>query len=170
MINYAYSRSYSCLYTIKPLNEWNESSISRSSSLKHVAWELINGERVAKSTYMYSFIEINWHNVARAKYRPNDVFARLGRLAEIHFLVIRWYATYYEIHVWDSTGLFLTGSLYWVTLVHQFSCEYICIGLKWPKKTKMDRSRIFWIFWMIRSDLEYVRKRESLKFSYRGTV
>ena len=60
MITYAYSRSYSCLYTIKPLlNEWNESSISRSSSLKHVAVELINGERVAKSTYMYKFKESN---------------------------------------------------------------------------------------------------------------
>jgi len=130
MINYAYSRSYSCLYTIKPLNEWNESSISRSSSLKHVAWELINGERVAKSTYMYSFIEINWHNVARAKYRPNDVFARLGRLTEIHFLVIRWYETCYEIPVWDSTGLFLTGSLYWVKLVQSI---FLWIHMYWPK-------------------------------------
>ena len=170
MINYAYSRSYSCLYTIKPLNEWNESSISRSSSLKHVVWELINGERVAKSTYMYSFIEINWHNVARAKYRPNDVCARLGRLAEIHFWsyggmkhVIRYMYEIRQVFFWLDH--FIELNLY-----NQFSCEYICIGLKWTKKTKMDRSRIFWIFWMIRSDLEYVRKRESLKFSYRGTV
>ena len=68
MINYAYSRSYSCLYTIKPLNAWNESSISRSSSLKHVDWELINGERVAKRTCLYKFIKLNCYKLDHITY------------------------------------------------------------------------------------------------------